>query len=803
MNSFQIKKWSPIVILLLILFNTSYGAGYTKSQLSGTITDLSTNERLPFATIIITSVLDSSFSIGVISDVDGDFFIEEIEFGSYFLEASFMGYEKHSLDFIIEKRKTNLEIKLQKKSYSFDELEVSAEKELIEEGIDKTTVNIKKNNTLIGGSALDAIQSLPSIDLDINGNIQYRGSNKVTILLNGKSSELVKSLDQIPAYQIEKVEINNNPSAKHEADGMSGIINIVMKSKYDELSRSSMNFYWGYPETYGTSVGYYENLNKVHYYANSNYSRKTQFQTKEHWRYNYENQDAFDYYQYDRQDQNLNNIMVNGGLDYDINSKQKIGLTIIAAGKLNVADRSINYQTWDEFGNSINDSNKDIEISLKNYVLDGNLDYEYQINNSHNLDASLHYNYLDQTQKMEFDFYNANSSDPMDHDYQNTYSDQLNQSLDFNLNHSWDITDSSLLESGYGFTSEDLVNDFHSETFSFENDNWEDDNDLGNQFHYLQNIHAAYINLESKFRYFNLQMGLRGEYTSTNQFIKAKEDYLDLFPSIRLSKRLDKYFRVFTSYNRRINRPILKMINPYTNEYADILNMHIGNPDLNPEYVNSFELGSLFSSDKNSAKVSAYYRHIDQAISRVKSATNDSALLVTFMNLEHAQLFGGELSYSLKVIKLWQINTNANIFYTALKGSYGPNKINKSHTGWTASLKNQFKLHWKLQIQFNFYYKSSLPDVLGTYMERYYTDLAISKNVMKDKGKIIFKVSDVFNTYRFGLDLKGIEENGYHYTQVNRRKNESQYFIISFVYNFKGKEKKKKNQNFFLEEYGK
>jgi outer membrane receptor for ferrienterochelin and colicin len=736
------------------------------------------------------------------SDGDGYYQFVDIPYGKYLLEVSFMGYNKSQKEVEISQKKQVLDLKLTKKSFELADFEVTAEKELLEESMSKTTVNVSKNNTTSGGNGLDVMLTLASVDLDVNGQIQYRGSNRVTLLINGKPSELVKNLDQIPADQIQKIEIINNPSAKYEADGMSGIINIVLKPNYDEWSRTSLNLYWGTPTNMGGSGGYFTQSTRAKYYINGSVTLKEQFQSKEHWRDNYDDLDAFDYYQYDYQDQHLMNFLLNGGVDYKIHPKHQIGLSLVGSQQLNSADREINYQSLNKEGNTIYNSNKDITISLMNYVIDGNLDYQYQLTKTQKLKAGLHYNYLEQSQEMEFDAYPIASSHYLEHNYQNTYSDQLNKSLDFNLDYSWNISDSSILESGYRYTREDLLNDFRSETYDFDNETWLPDTALANQFHYLQNIQALYINFESQLKYFHIQMGLRGEYTTTDQFIKANETYFDLFPSLMLSKRLDKYFSVFVSYNRRINRPILKMINPYTNEYADVLNMHIGNPDLKPEYVNSLELGSRFSAEKSSIKVSAYYRHINQAISRVKSATNDSALLVTFMNLDHANLLGGELSFSVYAFKWWQINTNANLFYTKLIGAYGPNTINRSHTAWTGSFNNQFKLPWNLQMQLNFYYKSELPDVLGTYMERYYADLAISKKVLQNKGKFIFKISDVFNTYRYGLDLVGLDENGNHYSQKNRRKNESQYFILSFVYNFQGKEKKKK-ENYYLEEFGK
>ncbi len=803
LTDFHLKIGTLLFLFITVLGSPTRASEKLQGQISGIISDESSGEGLPYATILLTSSLDSSFSKGIITDSEGNFSIGELSYGSYIIEVSFMGFEKKTQYLELNKKKINLNIKLRKKEYSFSEVEVSAEKELKEEGIEKTTVNVTKNMTLSGGNALDVMQSLPSVDLDINGQIQYRGSNRVTILINGKPSELVKSLEQIPADQIEKVELINNPSAKYEADGMSGIINVVMKSTDDKFENTSLNIFYGYPKTTGGSLGLYKQYDKATVYLNGSANLKTQFQTKEHWRYNYEDLEALDYYQYDRQDQILQNYMLSTGANYKIKPKHQVGISLIASGKTNFADRNIDYQSWDKEGAIIHHSNKDIEIHQYNYVIDGSLDYQFQINKTQKLETNLHYNFLDGSQKMSFDFYPIDVSNDGDHDYQKTYSDQLNKTGDLSLDYTWDISDSSLLESGYFYSHEDLLNDFRSESYNHSNENWQPDTSLANQFHYLQAIHAAYINLERKLKYFDFQIGLRGEFSSTNQFVKAKEEYFDLFPSLRLSKKLDKYFKVYGTYNRRINRPILKMINPYTNEYADILNMHIGNPDLKPEYVNSFELGTQITAKKSTAKMAIYYRRIDQAISRVKSASNDSALLVTFMNLDQAQLFGGELNYSLKATKWWQVNANVNIFYTTLQGIYGPNQIDKSHTGWTASMKNQFKLPWKLHMQFNMFYKSALPDVLGTYQERYYADLAVSKKVLKNKGKFIFKISDVFNTYKFGLDLVGLDENGYHYQQINRRKNESQYFILSFVYNFSGKEKKKKKENFYLEGFGK
>ncbi len=247
------------------------------------------------------------------------------------------------------------------------------------------------------------------------------------------------------------------------------------------------------------------------------------------------------------------------------------------------------------------------------------------------------------------------------------------------------------------------------------------------------------------------------------------------------------------------------MLNPFSDEYADLLNMHIGNPDLQPEYVNSVEAGSRFVYNKFSCMGSIYYRNISQAISRVKSASNDSALYVSFINLDRAKLIGGEISFTYKPFNWWNINSSSNIFHTDLSGNYKNNQVNNSRMGWNVNLSNSFKIPYNFGFKISAYYRSKLPSVMGTYKERYYFDLALSKKILKNKAQLIFKISDVFNTYRYGLDLDATDENNFSYSQINRRKNESQYFILSFVYNIDGsnKHKKKQKEKFFLNSFDK
>lgn len=798
------KRISILILLIVIVIGKIFSNSLvTNCEISGIVKDSITGEGLPFASIQIISQNDSKITKGVITDVNGNYTVRNIVLGKYKLIASYMGYNQKETIIDIQAKKSKHNFLLLQKSFSLSEIVISVEKNLIEKNIEKTTINVTENTTLTGGTAIDVMQTLPSLDVDIDGNINYRGSNKVIILLNGEKSELVKSLDQFPADQIERVELINNPSAKYEAEGMSGIINIVLKSGKAGKNKTTIMINAGYPEIVGGNAGYSGMTGKTRFFVNAGIKHNTRFQIKEHLRENYETSNAYNYYQYDRQDMNLNDAFINSNFEYAINKKQKIGFSFIGSKMFNNADRQINYETLTKMGQKQTESLKEIYIDINNYTIDVNLNYRYNFNKGRFLTSKIHYSLFDQMYEMNNTFYPELISENTE--LQSTYSKQINKETDFSLDYVHPFNDSILFETGYNFNAKDLLNDFNSNSYNNNSGEWINDPAIANEFNYIQLINAVYFNLNARLKYFEIQTGLRCEHTTNSQNNTNNSEYIDFFPSVNFSRKLNKHFTVFAGYNRRINRPTIKMLNPFSDEYADLLNMNKGNPDLKPEYVNSFEIGNRFVYHKLSGLSSVYFRNIDQAISRLKSASNDSALFGTFINLDKAKLIGGEIVLTYKPYEWWNINSSSNIFYTHLSSEYGNNLFNNSKTGWNLSISNNFKLPENFGFQLSGYYRSKLPSVMGTYKERYNVDLAFNKKILKSKAQLIFKISDIFNTYKFGLNLDAIDDNNYRYSQTNRRKNESRYFILSFIYNINGKEQQKKNQkeNFFLDSFDK
>jgi len=796
------NKNSFIVISILLIFSViSTSKINAQHNLKGMVIDEHNNQILAFADLQLYSLPDSTFLKGIFSNTDGKYHFKDLDQGSYHLLVSYMGYENRTLKINLNKNLLKYDLSLVPVQYTLEEVEINAEKNVIQHNLEKTTINISKNETLTGGNAKDVMQSLPSVDIDIDGKIHYRGSDKVIILLNGAQSELISSLEQIPSEQIEKIEIINNPSAKYDAEGMSGIINIMLKKAVKSQRKSTFLIKAGYPETLGGNVGYSGNGDKTSFMLNAAINHQTKFQIKEHLRKNYEDPFGVDFHQFDRQDEIRNNTLINGSINYKINKNQQLQLSLFGSSKFNSADRYIEYSSLDKNETVLSESLKNIDIDLDNYNIDSRLNYQLDYYKHSKLIFNAQYALFDQLNEMNNEHFidlDSNLSA-----VQNTYSKQHNREMSFRLDNLNPLGEKAQIESGLQLSVKDLFNDFIVEDFIAENNSWSEDADLSNEFSYNQNVTAAYLNVKYKIQKFQFQGGIRSEWTQTLQNDSDDNDYLDFFPSLSVAVQINDRLKLYSGYNLRINRPTIKMLNPYSYEYADILNRHTGNPHLQPEYVSSFELGGRLVQKKWTGSASVYYRDIEQAISRVKFAANDSALFVTYMNLEGAQMTGSEVFLSYDPFKFWHINASINLFRTRMNGVWENNEIDRLQNAWNFNLTNSFKLPYKLNLQLVAYYRSKLPDAMGIYKERYYMDMAISKKILDNKGRLVLKISDVFNTYSFGLDLDAIDENFYHYSQRNRRKNESQYFVLSFIYNISQKTKKEQEHKFFLERFGK
>jgi len=802
-----------LIIIVLSLANELLASNPVKGKICGTVQDSISGKLIPYTTIRLFNIVDSTLITGCITDNNGIFCLTDIIYGKYYIVIDFIGYNKKSIEINLDNKKMELKIILTNSNISLAEVEVTAEKKLIENTVEKKTYNVSKNATTSGGNALDALQTLPSVSIDIDGVTTYRGSENVMILINGEQSGLItkdnnSALKQMPSEAIEKIEVISNPSAKFDAQGMSGVINIILKEDNKQGSTTNIRLSAGYDNVFEAHGAYSKSTNKYSFNISGGINHKSAYQTKEHLRTNYQNPNAGNYYQFDSLNNNYNTGIVATSFIYKINKKNNISASAFFNKEITKGDRKIKYKTFDPNNILVQMYDKYIDISNNSYGFDGTVGYTKKFNNPEQiLKINTHYSIFDRMQEMENSLQlQGNNVDPK---LQNTKLLQFNKLVSVKADYQHPINSSSMLETGYKSTYQNITSNFNSLSYDDASSSWVNDTAIDNNFGYIEMNNAFYVNYNGSFSFLELQAGIRAEHTHNVINDTLNNNYLDFFPSITLSKKFNNN-TIYIGYNRRINRPKVSMLNPFSNEYADVLNMHIGNPYLMPEYVNSFEVSFHYTGDNFSFSETIYLRDIKDAISSLKSAINDSALTKRYINLNHAKMFGNEIIASFNPIKWWEINAGFNLFYTSLKGTYQNNIVNNSKLGYTAELTTQFKLPKKINVQVSGYYRSKLPSVMGTFISRYYVDFAVKKNLFGKKGVLIFKISDIFNTYRYGLNLDAIDDNGYRYSQSNARIKQSRYFILTFNYNFgeissgsKQKSKKKAKNKFFLEGFDK
>ena len=799
------------ITILTLLFTTNLYANNDKTskirkgKLSGIVTDGKTKQPLAYSTIRLFNSQDSSLVKGVITNTKGFFEIKDIDFGNYYTKIDFIGYKSKTVRFVINPndKEKKLAIFLDESSYGIQEVNVTAEKKLMQNTVEKKVFNLSKNTTIEGGNSLNALQSIPSVSVDIDGKVSYRGSDNVVILINGEQSALInkgntQGLEQITSDMIDKIEVISNPSAKYDAEGMAGIINIKLKKNKRQGISSGFNIAAGLDEILNASVMHSRTGENASFYISGGINHKNFYQTKEHYRSNYGNPDASDYYNFDDLQNDKNFGSLNTSLSIKTGSKSNINFSALYNKEKSSADRHIDYESFDKARNSVYTYFKDIDTHIDGYNFDGTANFVQNYKEGKSLKIYTAYSILDKDTKMDNSvFENADDTKPQ---LQNTKTEQRNTMYKYGVDYKHTINKSSVLEIGYKGSTQNIGNDFYSHSYNQTSENWNQDTDLDNMFDYRETINALYANYSGKLVWLDLDMGLRLEHSDININDEIKDNYLSLFPVVTISKNMGKS-TVFLGYNRRINRPKLMMINPYTDEYADVLNMHKGNPYLKHEFVNSIETGWNFKSKGANLSTTMYFRNIDNAISRVKSAVNDSALVVSYVNLEKAHMYGGEFTGSFYPCKILDITAGLNLFYTQLEGVYQNNIMKKDQWGWNAKMNTTLRLPHKINFQLAGYYRSKMPTVLGTIAENYYFDLGISKKILKNKGMLTFKISDIFDTNSYKPFVDAVDENNFRYSQTNERKIESRFFVLNLKYNFSsnGKDKKKANDKYFLE----
>ncbi|RLD65126.1 MAG: hypothetical protein DRI95_09385 [Bacteroidetes bacterium] len=813
----KIKILGVIILFSLSLNITAQrpGGGQGRDMptigiLSGTVYD-EQGTPVEYATVSLFSMRDSKLVTGGITNSKGYFKIKEIKLGAYKVKIKFIGFNTKEIKgiYLFPKGKGKGQgteqdlgkIKLEGSSVEIDDVNVVADKSHVQYKIDKKIVNVSQDVNSAGGSAVDILENTPSVNVDIDGNVELRGSSNFTVLIDGKPTVLEASevLQQIPANVIENIEIITNPSAKFDADGAAGIINVIMKKKKQIGFNGVVNLSAGTRDKYKGNVLLNYKVGKFNFSGGLDYRNDMRYGSGMQDRITYYPDTS--YYMSYNGDRNMHiyGYGFQGGIDYYINDNN----TISISGRSGTREFSRNSKSY--YYEWTNPSNID-----DYYLRDNDLGYDgasYNLNLNYNLkfkkpdqklDVLLYYSNWDGKRfDDQYKYITDENQIIIDDNPEKRKTDQLTprDQYRYQFDFTSPIGTNGILEAGYHGRYDISTSDYLYSIFNESTDEWELDTDISNKADFTRNIQAIYGTYTSKILDFDYKLGFRTEYTDRliymystgNEFVVNR---LDFFPSAYLTKELNEKQQLQLSYSRRLNRPRNRNLNPFPN-YSDPLNVRVGNPNLEPEFVDSYEFNFQNRFKKSFISAEAFYRRKNNLITRVNLLGEDNVIYRTYSNLNHDNSLGLELTANLQFNKWWKLSGSSSGYYYSIIGEIDNEDISNESFNWNLRLNNTFSFKSNTRIQLTGFYTGPSVTAQGSREAFYFANVAVRQDFLKKKFSLTAQIRDIFNT--MGHSFTSETDDFYTYSEFTR---EGQVLTLSLTYRINNyKEKRNKGRN--------
>jgi outer membrane receptor protein involved in Fe transport len=790
--------FAPLLILITASISHAQPAPQNKSEASildgvirGKVIDKDTRVPLPYTNIVLNNLRDSSFVMGTIATDDGGFILEKVPYGMFYLEVKFIGYEKTIIPDIaisaLSKQKNLGSIMIAEASRQLDEVTITGQRSSVEYRLDKKVVHVGENINAMGGSAAQALINIPSITVDIDGNVSLRGSSNFTVLIDGKPSPLEGSdaLRQIPASAVENIEIITNPSAKYDPDGLSGIINIVTKKSALDGISGIINASFGTGDKYrGDFLVNYKD-DKLSAFVGADYTNETRAGEINVSQMTSLNDTASYIDHFGDGPFTRKGYTLKGGIGYKLNEKNTISL-------------EGNYG-YGSFSHSSNEKFMEYTIptSINKYYLLNESDARYEDfysltlnheklfgNKDHKLTSYLYYSnewggsdeHINQYATDEN--WNINDPDP--------YLIYVNEpgeesELRFQIDYSKPLGKEGKMESGYQMRNDQEKESYFFNEWSSDLNDWVDNPNFTNALVFRRNIQSIYGLYANQLFGFEYQLGLRGEYTlrsvKNDQADTPSElERFDYFPTVHLSKKIGKDDQAQINYSRRIRRPRGRDLDPFVN-YMSPNTVRVGNPDLLPEYVDSYEFNFQKGLGKSWISIETYYRLTHDAMTRVTEVSDDGTRVLTMDNLNEEQAMGAELMINLMVNKWFNFNLSGNLYQFKLKGTIYDADIANSSTNYDSRFNANFRITPTTKFQIQGFYQGPSVTAQGKRDDFLMTSAAVKQDFFREKLSATLQIQDIFGTGSQSFTSEG--EN--FYDKINMRR-ESQVVMLTLGY---------------------
>ncbi len=803
----NLRRISAGAVLLSLLTTMAWaqpGGGAKIGRIYGKVLDAATNKPVEFVTITVLNAKDSQLVSGGITKGNGEFNVLQLPMGAFKVQAKFLGYGEYRTKTVVLNMQTpELDlgnIKIKPNSKSLNEVEIVGEKPTVQLAIDKKIFNVEKNITSEGGTASDALKQVPSVSVDLDGNVSLRGKGNVTILIDGKPSALLGSdpavaLQNIPSAAIENIEIITNPSSKYDAQGMGGIINIVLKKDKKMGMNGSLSGGIGTNDKYNARGNINLRNNKFNVFANYSFrsAMRNNFESSNRI-LNYGQPNAFgSYSEIDGRRKSTNNFL-NIGADYYLDNRNTISVNA-NVGTFSWGGKQPNITRYtDTSGQVFKYLNRYYEDNMQPWNYGGSVDYKRKFAKpGQELSANLSYSRNDgkRSNTVITRSYNGSEQQTGVDTLQDNPASSVNQNYNFQVDYSMPVLKTGKFETGYKTQITDFTT-ANSPTKTY-NDGTGNvtvvDQQLKSAFDYKQYVNALYANFSNTYGKFGYQAGLRVEQSNYTGNVEGTKDalknkYLNLFPTAFLTYKLSTTEDLQLNYTRRINRPSFWNLFPYLN-INDPQNITTGNPDLRPEFINASELTySRMFKQGHTIIASAYVQYTTNLIQRVRSMPDSQGVTITKpYNLGSGLTYGAEVTAKFQLNKWWDATLNANLYRNEINGSNIDPYLNNSGYSWFAKAITNVKLPYATSLQFTGEYQAPAIVAQGKTQEVYSIDAGLKKDFYKGLASLTFNVSDIFNTRK---NITIFDNAGYY--QYNYRKPETRIANLTLSIRFANKE---------------
>jgi outer membrane receptor protein involved in Fe transport len=763
-------KVMKIVKLILLLISIATLAPQAKSEvvkwtLKGQLIESSNQTPIAYATIVLNQRVDSSLVSGAITDDEGNFVIDKVVQGDYFIQISFIGFEDQFINHIAFDENSRVIdfgiITMQPSATVLAEVEVTGKSSPISSSLDKQILHVDKNLSSVGGTAADALKLSPSVKVDSDGNVLLRGSSEFIVLIDGRPTSMSAKeiLGQTPANQISKIEVMTNPSVKYSAEGGAGIVNIILKKGAKLGFSSAMNATIGTKDKYTGDISFNLNREKISISASADLRDYTTTAINNYYRTLVK--DDHTHYAFMGQDRTFreDNLGFRFGLNYTPSDKSTLNYSIHAghnALKADIMAKTSGYSI-PAISESYSVNTYDLLQNPKFYT--NNLNYTRTLNDrGSSISLNGFYSYIDYYLQTKQDRSNADKNyvinDPNPY-LQDILNDNYSHDVKLDADLVSNISEKSSLESGISYRSYSRFLDVTYAQFNYEKNKWQPHVDYTNMYDYKEEVYAGYANFNHAFGDIQVAAGIRVEYM--DRLLKQRTadvnyafDQLNIFPSLSISKSFDEVHQLQLSFSNRINRPDEYAMNPFP-EFEDDYFYSEGNPNLLPEIVRSAELGYKHIGDKTVISSALFLRTTSDKIEQKLTIGDEDKIHTIYHNDAKGRNIGMEFMVQSQISDWWSVNVGTELSHYHISGNVDLDPFSRQEIQGSLQMVNSIEIKKSTSLQLIAYYNSKTVRSQGELSDYYGVDAAISHSFMEGKFSLNLQVKDIFQSLNYTL----------------------------------------------------